>query len=336
MQYARFTSLMECCHAAVLSLDQAGVITYANPEAGRLLERDPAALPGLHFTQTFCPEAPAESSSKIRQFEIHLGAGENQRVLHCCINTCTGECCAPVGYMVSIEDRSEWRKLYEERERLMEMATISEVLPTILHEFKNPLASIQAMVELMTEDCENESLQDQLHGILMEIRRMKLGFEGLGSTTRNLKSIRHQAVDFGIREACLIFERQLKARGIELKTQIETMPLLPFDSGGIRGVLFNLLNNARQACNSGDEIEVLAGLNQGGESFYFTVRDTGPGMTPETLERCTKLFYTTKRMGSGIGLALCRNAVEKVGGRLDVSSVRGQGSSFTVTLPLNV
>ena len=227
MRYARFTSLMECCKAAVLSLDESGFVTYANPEAGRLLDRDPASLTGLHFFRTFCNHVQADPSEKTFEFELEVETGEKNRVLHCCISTCIGECCAPVEYMVSIEDRSEWRQLHQERERLMEMATISEVLPTILHEFKNPLASIQAMVELMTEDCGDESLQEQLHSILMEIRRMKLGFDGLGSTTRDLTAIRPQAVDYGIREACLIFERQLKARGIRLVTNIQTMPLLP-------------------------------------------------------------------------------------------------------------
>ena len=165
---------------------------------------------------------------------------------------------------------------------------------------------------------------------------MNLGFEGLGFTTRMLRSRRAQAVDYGLREACLIFERRLRARGITLETRIATMPLLPFDTGAIRGVLFNLLNNAQQACGAGAVIRVTARLSDDGTAFVFGVHDTGPGMTPEVLAQCTQLFFTTKRMGSGIGLALCRSAVEKSHGRLEIRSVVGEGTCIDVTLPLSL
>jgi signal transduction histidine kinase len=233
-----------------------------------------------------------------------------------------------------MEDRTEWARVYDERTRLMELATINEVLPTFLHELKNPLASIQALVELIIEDCGDGTLRDQLHSILVEIRRMKLGFDGLGSTSRNLRSNRNQAIDLAIREACAIFERQLENRRIRLVTGIETLPLLPLDSGGVRGILFNLLNNAKQACRPGDVIKVNARLGDGGRSFVFEVRDSGSGMPAEVLEQCTRMFFTTKRTGSGIGLALCRDAVDKVGGRLEIRSTSGEGTNIRVSLPI--
>ena len=163
---------------------------------------------------------------------------------------------------------------------------------------------------------------------------MILSFQGLGSTNRNLSSKRNQAIDFGLREACAIFQRQMASRGITLITEIPAMPLLPLDNAGIRGVLFNLLNNAMQACRPKDEIQIRASLKDDGQTFFFSVTDTGPGMSPEALVKCTQLFFTTKRMGSGIGLALCKQAVEKVGGRLHIESAPGEGTRVTVSLPL--
>lgn len=335
MDHLHFTHLMDCCPTAIICLDQTGVIAYANAEAATILDQETSALTGAHFLETFRPESSMGDLDEVDHFEMVVGNGKNARYLACRVKHCTGPNCAPVAYIVTIEDRTALHRVHEERHRLMEMATIGEVLPGILHEFKNPLASIQALVELMTEDCRDEELQSQLHSILMEIRRMKLGFEGLGFSTRNLASTRCQAVDYGVREACTIFDRQLEARGIRLDTDIETMPLLPLDSAGIRGVLFNLLNNAKQACRPGDKIEVSAGLKEDGKLFYFSVRDTGPGMPSEVLAQCTNLFFTTKRMGSGIGLALCKTAVEKVGGELHITSTEGEGTCMTVSLPLS-
>ena len=252
MHSSRFTSLMHCYQGAVVCLDHAGQILFANPAAARLLGQEAEQLEGVDFFKVYCdlPGVPLPGDHKEQDIQVNIA--QDTRMLNCRFSHCVGDDCAPVAYMVAMTDRTDWYQVNEERDRLMEMATISEVLPGILHEFKNPLASIQALVELITEDCADEELQGQLHSILMEIRRMKLGFEGLGFSTRNLASTRDQAVDYGIREACTIFERQLKARRIALITDIETIPLIPLDSGGIRGVLFNLLNNAKQACRPGE------------------------------------------------------------------------------------
>ena len=334
MQQPLFTDLMTRSRVGMLGLNGQGIITHAGAAAATLLGREAAALEGLDFFEQFCPDLEAVPEPSVDEWETWVIAGDPEQRLNCRISVFAAQSYAPIGYMVAIIDGSGWDRLCRERDRLMEMATISEVLPVVLHELKNPLASIQALVELMTEDCTDGTLQEQLHGILMEIRRMKLGFEGLGTSTRNLLSTRGQAVDYGIREACTIFERQLAARGIGFTSEIETMPLLCLDAGSIRGMLFNLLNNAMHACKSGNEIRVESGLGEDGRRFYLTVEDTGCGMPPEVLARCTTLFFTTKSMGSGIGLALCSEVVEKVGGRLDIQSTQGEGTRISMSIPL--
>ena len=301
------------------------MILEVNREAADLLGRSVEALEGTLFRESVGLDRIERVEGEI---EHTIGVGKEERHLRIRTKTC-GETFAPVAELVTLIDRTDHQQLHDERRRLMEMATIHEVLPTILHELKNPLASIQALVELLTVE-----LGEQLHGVLMEIRRMKLSLEGLGFTTRDLSSRRDQAIDYGIREACGIFARQLASRRIELETEIQTLPLVPLDSGGIRGVLFNLLNNAKQACKAGDRIEVRAGLVEDQSSMFFSVRDTGGGMPPEVLARCTDLFYTTKRMGSGIGLALCKTAVEQIGGTLTVRSKQGEGTHIEVRLPI--
>jgi len=326
--------IIEQCPAPLVLLDREGRVLRANAEALDLLDRTEDGLRGLSFREA-CDLAQADGSTTgdVWECERELDCGAEDRLLRFRFRRCA-ESFAPVAEMVAIVDRTDLSRLREERHRLMEMATIHEVLPTILHELKNPLASIQALVELLTEEHEHDELGNQLHGVLMEIRRMKLSLEGLGFTTRDLSSRRHQAVDYGMREACGIFARQLASREIALETEIETLPLVPLDSGGLRGVLFNLLNNAKQACRAGDRIEVRAGLVADASAIRFSVRDTGKGMSPEVMARCTDLFYTTKRMGSGIGLALCKTAVEQIGGRLTIASREGEGTRIEVTLPI--
>lgn len=330
------TTITDRLPAPVLQLSPEGQIKYLNRAASKILGLPTDQLLQRNFFDRFNNGKHPDGALEDQELEITLHRDGHTRVLQAHVHRAVGESCSPGGYLIALCDITDWHQVNQERDRLMEMAAINEVMPSILHEFKNPLASIQAMVELLTEGCTDEALQRQLHSILMEIRRMNLSFEGLGSSTRNLRSTRCQAVDFGLREACLIFERRLEARGIDLKINIKTLPLLHFDCGGLRGILFNLINNARQACQSGDVIEVSAGLSNENRDFYFSVKDTGPGMSAETLAKCTNLFYTTKRMGSGIGLALCKSAVEKVGGRLEIESAPQEGCRITVTLPINI
>lgn len=328
---------LDAVASALLIIDAKGTIFHANQAATRMLGKPLERLVGKGisshlFSLKHLLDPTSQKEVKVMG-EVPSADGRSH-YYECRINPCPPQELWPEpAWLVVVTDHTERQQLRQERERLMEMAAINEILPTILHEFKNPLASIQALVELLVEECDEGHLQQQLHGILMEIRRMKLGFEGLGTTTRDLSSHQPQALDFAVKEACGIFHRLLLRGGIRLETEIATTPLIPLDSGGIRGILFNLLNNAKQACKPGDTIRVKSHLEDQGKIFTFSVADSGIGMSEEVLQRCTNLFFTTKRMGSGIGLALCKTAVEKQGGSLDIASEPGKGTTITVRLP---
>jgi signal transduction histidine kinase len=93
--------------------------------------------------------------------------------------------------------------------------------------------------------------------------------------------------------------------------------------------------NAIQACAAGSTVRLSAGLTEGGRAFELKVVDNGPGMTQQVWRRATELFYTTKRNGSGIGLALCKRAAEEAGGRFEIESVPGFGTAVTLKVPVH-
>ena len=78
--------------------------------------------------------------------------------------------------------------LRKERDRLLQMAAVGQALPTLFHELKNPLAAITTAVEVLVEEVPEGSVQKDLNAILSEVRRMKLGFDGIGSVTRKFRS----------------------------------------------------------------------------------------------------------------------------------------------------
>ncbi len=238
------------------------------------------------------------------------------------------------GVTLVLRDITDVERLREERDRLLRLAAVSEVLPAILHELKNPLASIGSAVELLLEELPSGPVQTDLHAVLSEIRRMGFTLDGLGSVGRELPSARNQAVDYALREVARVFARRAQERGLGINCEVKDMPLLPIDAGVIRGVVFNLVTNALHACEAGGNISLVAGLDESGQKLIIEVRDTGTGMTEKVRERCCELFYTTKQKGSGIGLALAKSAVSSADGQLEIESSPARGTTVRLTIPV--
>ncbi len=241
-------------------------------------------------------------------------------------------------FVVTFQDITKWNALHRDRDRLLRIATVGDVLPTILHELKNPLAAITTAVEVLIEEVEEipaKESKDLLQAILGEIRRMKLVFEGIGSSHRELSSSMEMVVDEAIREAVSVLKAKAKSVGISLCCVVENMPPLFLDTAVVRAILFNLLSNAIDACRSGDEITVKAELKDDPRCFELVVKDTGCGMPESVQAHCTELFKTTKPNGSGIGLSLCQNTVAAAGGVLHIVSKVNRGTCITVTVPLD-
>jgi two-component system NtrC family sensor kinase len=102
----------------------------------------------------------------------------------------------------------------------------------------------------------------------------------------------------------------------------------------MRQVIQNLINNAVDAI--GEEGKITLASRRAGNEVKITVSDTGKGMAPEELEKIFLPFFTTKQAGkgTGLGLAISLNIVESMGGRIDVQSMPGAGTSFIITLPV--
>ena len=125
--------------------------------------------------------------------------------------------------------------------------------------------------------------------------------------------------------------------GVSVKTQFaKGPPIITGDRVQLQQVVVNLILNAVQAMGAVSEgaREVLISTRQIDlNDLYVGVRDTGPGLSPETLSRLFEPFYTTKPNGMGMGLTICRSIVESHGGRLWVSACQPHGALFQFAIP---
>jgi signal transduction histidine kinase len=239
-------------------------------------------------------------------------------------------------YLVILRDISRDIETKQERDRLLNIAGVGSALPALLHEIRTPLASITATVELLIEEMDDSPAREQIHAVLSEVRRMRLSLDGVLAVGRSLRGNRHAAIDQACRQAWQIMSARARTLGIISRCLVEDMPLLLLDPAVIGGIVHNLMINSIQACTAGQAVNLHAGLQDNGRRFTLTVVDNGCGMSNEVYNHCTEIFFTTKRNGSGIGLALCRRAVEEAGGTLTVESVIGFGTSVTIDIPLDL
>lgn len=321
--------------AGALAIGPDGHVCDANEGAARILRMPLAELCRARIDDVLAPldrlrappsadgSAPIELSVKLPDGQIAL--------LGCSLGEV--EASGGRGWVVLFQEISAVVELRRQRDRLLQFAAIGESLPSVLHEIRNPLASVTSMLEVLVEEAEG-SHQADLHALLWEIRRITLCLQGIGGMHTDLGSKTFEAVDVAIREACRIVGATAEQRGVRIRCEVPHMPLLPLRGAVMRGMVFNLMRNAIDACANDGDIHLQASVSASGRKLVLSVRDNGRGMTELEAQRCCDIFFTTKEHGSGVGLPICKQAVERVGGALRIESRPGAGTLVTVEVPI--
>jgi two-component system NtrC family sensor kinase len=229
--------------------------------------------------------------------------------------------------------------LREAQARLLQserLAAIGRMAAHVSHEVRNPLSSIGLNVELLEEELHgaNPETRELLHAVHREIERLRAVTEEYLRVARlpNPHLLPEHVADV-VRGAVQLLRLELAAASVQVVLELdEDLPLVAMDEAQMRQVLINLLKNAREAMPQGGVVRVSARESAGG--VLLCVCDDGVGMEPEQKERIFDLFYTTKQRGSGLGLPLTQQIVVAHGGHIRCESSPGQGTVFTLFLPV--
>jgi PAS domain S-box-containing protein len=215
----------------------------------------------------------------------------------------------------------------EQQERL---ATMSEMAAHLAHEIRNPLVAIGATLESLRSDPETPTSQHPiLAALVKEILRMDMTLKDYLAARRELAVTRVRVGEL-VDEVRRLLEGAHRPTGKTIRCRLDPELTIDADYEGMKQVVFNLLLNALEA--SPDEGEVVCGAARKGHQVAITVEDRGPGL-PASPADCLRPFFTTKKNGTGLGLAVCQKIAHAHGGFLDLRNRDSGGCQATVVLP---
>ena len=209
-------------------------------------------------------------------------------------------------------------------------ATIGEMAAHLAHEMRNPLVAIGATLENLIREPETaDSQRPILAALVKEIVRMDMSLKDYLAARREM-TVTQVRVGEVVDDARRLLTGAQRLAGKTIRCQVDSALTIEADYDAIKQVVFNLLLNALEATPSGGE--VTCHVARRGFELDLTVEDRGPGL-PASAADCLRPFFTTKKNGTGLGLAVCQKIARAHGGFVDLRNRDGGGCQATVRLP---
>ncbi len=214
------------------------------------------------------------------------------------------------------------------------LASLGRVAAGIAHELRNPLTVLGATLGTLRLDLQlGEGARKKLTRAQGAFDRMVKLIDGVSEFSKPRKATTEPVRLSDLVSTLLdLLGAEARSRNIAFSVRVRP-PLLSArgDCGRLLEVFINLVENAMDAIGLDGRIALEA--EQASDKVRISVRDSGPGVPPDLLDRIFDPFFTTKANGTGLGLAIVREIVEELGGTISVESVVGAGTGFFVTLP---
>jgi PAS domain S-box-containing protein len=342
----RFRELADLLPQIVFEIDLKGDFIFVNRVAFAITgykEEDEEELRGsLNALQMFAPEDRSRAMKNMRRIlgGEALPAGEYvilrkdgstfPALVHSSPIIQKGK---PVGLRGIVIDITERKRAEEELAKAQRLATIGETAAMVGHDLRNPLQGITgAVYYLATKERPKLSREGR--------KMLRLIEEGIGRSDKIISDLLEYARELHLE----LSETNVKSitqdvlatvkipEGIRVVNSTKNEPTMRLDLEKMRRVFLNLTLNAVDAMPKGGTLTITSTRSR--DNVHITFKDTGEGMTTETLAKLWSPLFTTKAKGMGFGLPVAKRLVEAHGGSINVESKLGKGSTFSVTLPI--
>jgi PAS domain S-box-containing protein len=343
-------SILERLPCGVLVLDESGEIALCNPMASQLLgqpqsksaksRRRARTLKSTALRDYFSASGSRDAHNK--EVEIPYVAGGKMRVLATSGTPLTDAAGTPAGTLHIIRDITEMKALQEQGKRGERLSAMGEMAVELAHEIRNPLGSIELFASLLEKEVPPESDMGRW------AENIRIGSRSLNNIVANMLHFANpfspsfMEVDVhGVIDEILQFtEPIMRQRDVGMERRLASVDsLICGDRELLKQAILNLVLNSMQAMPSQGKLLIATrdvnslpgGALCGG--LELQVQDTGVGIPPENLGRVFDPFFTTNKNGTGLGLSVVHQIVDKHSGFIHVESKVNVGTTFTIVLP---
>ncbi|RNC63171.1 MAG: Sporulation kinase E [Candidatus Dichloromethanomonas elyunquensis] len=234
------------------------------------------------------------------------------------------------------KEYQERHLMLQELSRLDRLNIVGEMAASVTHEIRNPMTVIMGFVQIIAG--KNKESAKEFDIILEELNRVNQIIEDFLSMARS------KVIPKCLRQLNTIVESiyhlvyaEAVNKGVTMEMNLQKdLPALFLEEKEIKQVVLNLLRNAIEAMDSEGILQISTHYDEQNNYLLLSIRDNGSGIPEENLKDIFNPFYTTKENGTGLGLSVCKNIIEKHGGTISVASTVGEGTLFQIKLPLNL
>jgi signal transduction histidine kinase len=232
---------------------------------------------------------------------------------------------------------ADLRKTEAQLIRSEKLAALGQLAAGIAHEIRNPLTSINILIQstmqkLPSEDPQREDfkvIEEEIHRI-NEIIDHFLQFAKPASP-----HLERAEITSIFEETLQLLRPQMEKLQIFIEKDFQSLPLMTIDNEQVKQVILNLLMNAIQAMPGGGQLRLGGEVSKDGQWIRLSIQDSGVGILPEDMDKLFDPFFSTKEGGMGLGLSIAHRIIDQHHGKIEVESAPGKGTLFTVWLPIS-
>jgi len=330
-------NILQCVTSGVITFDGHGLITTVNRAAEEILGLERAKVLGKTCGEIFgdgdtCRLVQDTLQNRVpsRRMETELVRQKDRMWLGFNTALLMDRQGKSLGVILSFSDLTEVKQLQEQIELRERLTALGEMSAGIAHELRNPMAVIAGYLNLLAKKQDGAG-QAVIKDVLAEINGMNRIIGDLLTFARPT-ALNRTKVNMGeLIETCVATVLLAKGAGARITTVLELNDATAsVDEVLMRQALGNLVQNAVEAMPDGGTLTV---RSQRARALVIVTKDTGVGIPSEHIRKVFLPFFTTKDTGVGMGLALTHKIITAHGGRIEVESREGSGTTFTVTLP---
>jgi two-component system, sporulation sensor kinase B len=234
----------------------------------------------------------------------------------------------------TMEDIFEHTKIQQELQLAEKMNAIGQLAASVAHEIRNPMTVVKGFLQIFLSKEMSEEDHMYLKLMIEELNRaetiindyLSLAKPDIGKLVIiDGSEMTEQVMD-------LMSSYAMMSKNISMHTEIKNQVKIRGNKSELKQVLINILKNGIEAMGDGGKLSMT--LEKQGDFGVFVIKDTGIGMTAEELSRLGTAFYSLKERGTGMGLMVCYQIVERMKGQIKVSSKKGEGTTFEIMVPI--